>query len=151
VRPFEPAPDHRRRLRDAAVGGIRHVALHRVGRDVAELGVEMAVIGAAPELAVGRQPKPEPLLQGDRLLDRAVLRPRQLAAVDLAAARFAAQLEQGRGPQQAADMLGAKRRMGAHEGFALTAAATNHNLVGYKGRAEPLCCGPSPPLPWRPS
>jgi hypothetical protein len=72
------------------------------------------VIGAAAELAVGGEPKPEAPLQGDRLLDRTVLRPRQLAAVDLAAARFAAQLEQGRGPQQAADMLGAKRRMGAH-------------------------------------
>ena len=88
MRPSQLAADHGSGLRDAASGPIAGVAHHRVGRDVAELGVEIAVIGAAPELAVGRELEPEPRLQRHRLLDRAVLGARQLLLVDLAAVEF---------------------------------------------------------------
>ena len=93
----------------AGVGGL---AAHRVGRDVAELAVEVAVIGAAAEFAVGRERQPGARLQGDCLRNRFVLRRLQRVVADLATCVALPALEQRGGPQQAADVLGAKRRSG---------------------------------------
>jgi hypothetical protein len=58
-----------------------------------------------------------------------------------------AQRQQSGRTQQAADMLGAERGMGAH-GPDLAVAPNNHNPVGYMRRAEPLCCVPSRVKRW---
>ncbi|MFL4983243.1 MAG: hypothetical protein ACJ8EN_06645, partial [Xanthobacteraceae bacterium] len=88
------------------------ILAHRVRRNVAQATVEIAVIGAAPELAIGREAKPEALLQADGILDRAVLGVCERGMIDLAAGEAPPHVEEAGRPQQASDMLGAKGRMG---------------------------------------
>ena len=142
MRPAQLAPDDGTGLRHPAAGPIADVAHHRVRSHVAELGVEIAVVGAPPEFAVGCELEPETRLQGDGFLDRTVLGPCKLLLINLAAVEFLTQRQQSRRTQQAADMLGAEGGMYAHAPD-LAAALNNHNPVGYMRRAEPLCCVPS--------
>ena len=140
LRPCELALDHRGRLgaaRERSAG----LATDRVGRDVAEAAVEIAVVGAAAKLAVGREPQPDPRLQIDRRGDRLVLASLQLLAADLAALISAPRVEQRRRAQQAADMLGAERRpqgrhRASHCGTRLSASARAAGLVPVWTRPE---------------
>src|ERR1043165_2069781 len=97
--PRDAAPDRGDRLRAARAGGARR----RLERHVAEPRIEIAVIGGAAELAVGREPQSDALLQPHGVLARAVFRRGQRRRVVLAAREAAALLEQRRRPQQAAD------------------------------------------------
>ena len=85
-------------------------ACRRLERDVAELGIEIAVIRGAAELTVGGKPQSDALLQRDRVIDRTVFSRGERCLIDLALREAAAQREQAHRPQQAADMRGAKRR-----------------------------------------
>ena len=106
-------------LRDAP----RHAVTMRLGfaeahilghldRDAGDAGAGEAVgIGAAPELAVGDDLQPDVLLQLDDVADRVVLDRGQPFAVELAGGVLLPRAQQFRRAQQAADMLGAERRI----------------------------------------
>ena len=113
LRPAHAAPDHGDRLRGALAGraALRVRAADGVDADVAELAVEEAVIGAAAEFAVGRELQSDALLQRERVLDGLVFGRGQRGLVDFAAREFRAQIEQRLGAEQAADVLGAERRL----------------------------------------
>ncbi|GAB3304380.1 hypothetical protein GCM10027451_10030 [Geodermatophilus aquaeductus] len=64
------------------------------------------------ELAVGGGAQPDVTLQPDDVGDRLVLGTAQLGVVDLPGGVAGAGLEQRRGTQQAADVVGAERRAG---------------------------------------
>src|SRR4029077_778405 len=74
-------------------------------------------IGPAPELAVGDDIEPDLLLQRDHAADGVVLDSAQLVAAELALGVPGSRLQKPRRSHQAADMLGAKRRIGcwSHE------------------------------------
>jgi hypothetical protein len=112
MRPFELAPDHRSRLGNATGRAVVDLAGHGVRCHVSELRIEIAVIGASPELAVGRELEPELRLQRDGFSDRAILRCGERLAIDFAGVEPLPRRKQRGGSQQAADMLGTKRRMG---------------------------------------
>src|SRR5262249_49944196 len=111
--PLDLAVHDRERLRRAAVAAVSFLG-EGVRRDVAELSVEIAMVGAAPKLAVGRTLEAEPLLQRDRAGDRLVFRARQVVGARVSGGEAPARGEQFRRPQQAADVLGAKWRHGPH-------------------------------------
>ena len=71
---------------------------------------EAAPIGAAAEFAVGHDLEPDLLLHVDGVADAIVLDARELAVADLLAGMAPERLPQCRRPQQAADVIGAKRR-----------------------------------------
>ena len=71
---------------------------------------EAAPIGAAAELAVGHDRKPDLLLHVNGLAHAIVLDARELGLADLVAGMAPERLPQRRRPQQAADVVGAKRR-----------------------------------------
>ena len=68
----------------------------------------------AAELAVGDALEPDVLLPADRLSDAFVLDRAQLVRAALAASVARARREQPLGPQQAADLIGAERRLSCH-------------------------------------
>src|SRR4029453_550247 len=74
-------------------------------------------IGPAPKLAVGDDVEPDLLLQRDHAADGIVLDRAQLVAAELALCVLRSRVQKPRRPHQAADMLGAERRVGcwAHE------------------------------------
>ena len=111
--PLHAAVDHRDRLRDTRPGiaGFGILAVESIDANVAKLTVEIAVVRAAAELAVGREPQADALLQRDRIPDRLVFRLRQRLPIDLAAKEFRPEVEQTLGTQQAADVFRAKRRL----------------------------------------
>src|SRR6185312_8314948 len=82
-------------------------------RDAAELVDEVHVPGPAAELAVGGRLEADALLHRDRLHDRRVLRLLERLAGDVARAELLAGVQQGRGTQQAPDVVGAERRLGS--------------------------------------
>src|SRR5262249_32728073 len=89
---------------DALVGGIH---LHPV-----EPSVEIEVPPGTAELAVGRELQPDLLLFFDDLLDLAILDFTQVLGRDLARGALGTRLLERCRAQQAADMIGAKRRLG---------------------------------------
>jgi hypothetical protein len=111
--PAHPAVDHRDRLASALArcAALRVLAADRIDAEVAELAVEEAVIGAAAEFAVGRKLQPNALLQRERVLDGLVFGFGQGRLVNFATREFRPLVEQGLGAQQAADVLGAERRL----------------------------------------
>jgi hypothetical protein len=109
------AADHGHRLR-AAPAGTALCALclgtaDRIDGELAELAVEEAVVGAAAEFAVGDEFEAELLLERDSAANGSVFRRGQRRLIDLAAGEAGALGHQFRRPQQAADMLGAERRL----------------------------------------
>jgi hypothetical protein len=122
MRPLHAAADERHGLRAApAVTILRPFGLNatdHVDAQIAELGVEEAVIRMAAELAVGDEFEAELLLQADDVADRLVRRLRQFGLIDFAARKARALFHQLRRTQQAADMLGAERRLGYGDGCA---------------------------------
>src|SRR3954469_8730742 len=89
------------------------LALPLVGLDAVERDQEVGLPGGAAILAVGDRLEPGSLLLLDQRLDLAILDRLQLLGRDLALFALAASiLERGR-TQQAADMIGAKGRLGS--------------------------------------
>ena len=82
-------------------------------RDPVELVDEVHVPGGAAELAVGRRTQPDLLLLAHGLPDRVVLDPTELGGVDPAGCVIVARLQQLRRAEQAADVVGAERWLGA--------------------------------------
>lgn len=81
-----------------------------VGFQVAEFGEEIGVVGIAPELAVADDLQADALLHLDGGLDGGVLGCDPLSLRNLALGGAAAQVEQGRGAQKAADLVGSEGR-----------------------------------------
>jgi len=71
------------------------------------------VPGGATELAVGRRAEADLFLLAHDLLDAVVFETPELVGVDPAGAEGVARLEQTRGAKQAADVVGAERRLRA--------------------------------------
>src|SRR6185295_6494512 len=107
---------HRRRELLAAVGLLD--GRRNVGLDAGELLEKVDVEVGAAELAVGDAAQPHVLLEADDLGDRVVLDGAQLRGRDLALGAALARVEQAPGPEEAADVIGAKRRLraGRHRG-----------------------------------
>ena len=78
--------------------------------DAAELVDEVHVPGGAAELAVGCHAQPDVLLHLHRLADRLVLDRPQPVAVDAPRGAVLAGLQERRWAEQAAHVVGAKRR-----------------------------------------
>ena len=93
------------------------LALAEIGFDAVELAEEIVVPKGAAKLAVGHGTKPRFLLLADHGLDLAVFDRLEFFGGDLAALALGARLLEGGGTQEAPDMIGAKRRLGAwHDG-----------------------------------
>ncbi len=90
---------------DALAGGIELGAVEPL--------VEIELPPGTPELAVGRKLEPDLLLLLDGFLDLAVLDRLELLGGDLALPMLGARLLERRGTQQAADVIGAERRLGS--------------------------------------
>ena len=86
--------------------------LEQRGAHLEALGAlhEPAPIGAAAELAVGHDLEPDLLLHADGVADAVILDAHELVVADLVAGVAAEGLAQRRRPQQASDVIGAKRR-----------------------------------------
>ena len=92
------------------------LALAEIGLDAIELTEEIVVPEGAAELAVGDRREAGLFLPADDFLDLAVLDRFELLGAELAALALRACLLEGGRAQQASDMIGAKRRLGArHE------------------------------------
>ena len=94
------------------VAELHHEFLVGAG-DAAELVDEVHVPRRAAELAVGHRAQAEVLLQGDDVADRVVLGRAQAVGVDAAFAEVLPGLHELARAQQAADVLGPERRLGA--------------------------------------
>src|SRR5262249_3793623 len=112
--PLHAAADDRNRLRTASTLFIRADgigAADRVDAQLPERAIEKTVIGASAEFAVGDEFKADPLLQPDDIDDGLIFGSRERGGIDLAVGETGALTQQVDRAQQAADMLGAKRRL----------------------------------------
>src|SRR6516165_4550878 len=103
-----------RAVRAVAFGRMK--AYRELGRDhshVAEFQHEISVPGVAVVFAVGDELEPELLLQSYHLADCGVLDTLELGIGDLFFFRLLARVDERSGSDEAADMLGAERRLGA--------------------------------------
>src|SRR5262249_3110479 len=119
LRDAELAVDVQRRGRelDVAVGAVEPDRdVPRFLRDAVELVDEVHVPRRAAELAVRREVEPDLLLLADDLANRLVLDPAQLDVVDATLRVLLARFEQPLRAQQAADVVGAERRLRAAAG-----------------------------------
>src|SRR5262249_39975349 len=107
---------HARSLRPRGHAGKRYPLVHRVALDAGETPEEMEVPPRTAELAVGDRREPALLLPLDDLLDLAVLGRLEISRGYLALRRLRPRLLHRRRAQQAADLIGAKRRLGALHG-----------------------------------
>jgi len=114
--PVHAALDQRHRLRAAAAfAAFRAFGIgpaDRIDREIAELAIKEAVIGAAAEFAVGDEFEAELFLQRDGAADSSVFGCCELRLIDLAAREASACRHQFGRPQQAADMLSTEWRLG---------------------------------------
>ena len=92
------------------------LALAEIGFDAVDLAEEIVVPERTAKLAVGHGAKARRLLLADDRLDLAVLDGLKLFGGDLAALALAARLLESGRTQEASDMIGAKRRLGAWHG-----------------------------------
>ena len=117
----DDAQQDRPRLR-AATGKL-DLALAGVGFDAVEPFEEVIVPGNAAKLAIGDRLEPDLLLSADDVFDLAILDVLKGLGRNLAARALLARRFQGCRPQQTADMIGAKRRLGALDVTHLTVMA----------------------------
>src|ERR1700757_1887166 len=89
-----------------------HSELGRNHSDVAKLQHEIAMPGAAVVLTVRHQLESEVLLQAHDIADRLVLDALELGIRHFALVRLFARLDEGGGPDEAADVLCAEGRIG---------------------------------------
>ena len=85
-------------------------------RNAAQLGEEVDVKVRAPVFTIGDAAQPELFLEFDDAADGVVLDAPQLRQVDRARAKLLARVEQDLGSQEAADMIGTKRRRCSNAG-----------------------------------
>src|SRR5262249_9804460 len=111
--PADAAVDKRHRLRCALAGrsAASVFSAYGIDADIAKFAIEEAVIGAAAGFAVGGKFQANALLQRQRVLDGRVLGLGEPCPVTFAGSEFGALLEQPLRAQEAADVLGAKRRL----------------------------------------
>lgn len=107
------AVDHPHALRLGFHAGKLDPGAGGIHLDAVEALIEIEVPPRAAELAVGDGAKTDLLLLLDDLFDLAVFHRLELSGCDLALVMPGACLPQGGGTQQAADMVGAERRLGA--------------------------------------
>ena len=113
--------DFDRRLEiDFALGAVELDVNAALRLDALELRQEIDVEIGAPEFAVGDAAQSEILLELDDAADRFVLHGTELGCVDCACAELLACIEQEFGAQEAADVVGAKRRRSARAQYRLT-------------------------------
>ncbi len=120
---------------------LRHVHLHAV-----QTGEEVEVPIAATVFAVGRGAQADRLLAGDGAGDAAILDRAQRGGVERAGGAGGTCLAEFHGPQQAADMIGTKRRprpRGERRGDGL-----RHGFLRCRGRVR--CAVRALPRPVRP-
>ena len=92
------------------------LAFAHIRFDVVKLLQKIVVPGDAPVLAVGDRLQSDALLLADDLLDLAIFDFRQRVRADFATLALFPRFFERRGPQQAADMVGAEWGLGAlHE------------------------------------
>src|SRR6516162_1952716 len=111
VRPRELAGDRKRRwaVQAIAFGGMEaHRKLRRDHPHVAEFQHEVAVPRLAIVFAVGGELEPHLFLEADHLADRSLLDALELVRLDFALLRPLTRCDERIGPNEAADMLGAK-------------------------------------------
>jgi hypothetical protein len=89
-------------------------AANDVRRHVTEMAIEIAVIGAVAELAVGHEAEAEAVLQLHSFGDRNVFRSRQGFGIGFAVGDLPAQLQKSHWAKQATDVVGAERRRLQH-------------------------------------
>ena len=104
-------------------GGKGDAGLHDVAFDTVEPPEEIEMPPRAPELAVADRLQPGRFLPADDVFDFAVLDGRELGFRDLALGAAFARRLQCYGPQQAADMIGAERRLGSLHDYPHTSSA----------------------------
>ena len=124
-------------MRGVSVPGLHALKLDAVielvDLDAVEHAVEIEMPPRAAEFAVGRDLEPDFLLLLDDLLDLAVLDLLELRRGDLALFALGARFLQRRGAQNAADHVGAERRLGSRH------RAILHNLLcGLTSRGSGL-------------
>ncbi len=101
------------------------LALAQIGFDAVELAEEVVVPEGAAELAVGDRPQADVFLLPDDFFDLAVFDCLQVIRADLAALVLRPRLLKDGGPQQAADVISAERRVGArHDLFFVVVTKT---------------------------
>src|SRR5262249_46419239 len=114
--PFDAADDLRNPPRHAAAMALRArkaLVLGHLDPHAGNTGAGEGIgVGPAPELAVGDGVEADLLLQRDHLPDRLVLDRAQPGTVDHSLRVLLARAQQRRRADQAADMLGSKRRTG---------------------------------------
>ena len=104
----------RRREIDVARGTVKAHGDAALGLDSLELLEKIDVEVRAPIFAVGNSGKTCVFLEANDVADGGILDVAQLGATDFVLADAFARLEQRRGAQEAADVVGAKRRFGAY-------------------------------------
>ena len=105
--------DDARALRPGLQALERDALLHHVALGAVQAPQEVEMPPGAAELAVGDRRKPDLLLLLDDALDLAVLDRLEVGGSDLALGALLARLLQRGRAQQAADVIGAERRLGA--------------------------------------
>src|SRR6266849_7504403 len=141
--PCDPAADPRRRLQAAPLAAASFDRRHCVDGNVAQLAVEIAVIGGAAEFPIADDRESGRLLQPDSAQDRFVFDGGKLVTADLAGAKATARCDQALGPQQTADVLGPERwrnwcpYLASHCGTRLSESARAAALVPVWMRPEP--------------
>jgi len=116
VGPRELAGDlhGRRAVQAVAFGRVKtHGELGRDHPHVPEFQHEIAVPGLAVVFAVGDELEPELLLQPHHVADCGVLDTLELGIRNLFFLRLFARVDERGGPDEAADVIGAERRLGA--------------------------------------
>src|ERR1700745_2533212 len=90
-----------------------HRELGRAHSHVQKVQDQISVPGVGVVFAVCGELEPEPLLQSYHLTDCGMLDTLELGIGDLFFLRLLARVDESGGPDEAADMLGAERRLGA--------------------------------------
>ena len=113
--------------------GKRDAAVHLVALDAVEPPEKVEMPPGAAELAVGDGLQAGLLLLGDDRADLAVFDLLERIGGDLAIGAALARLLQRRGAQQAADMIGAERRLGALHSFSFRLSLPLAVIVSQQG------------------
>ena len=102
---------HGRSEIDLALGAVKVRRQAAASLDAFQLLEEIDVKVSPPELAVGDALEPDVFLQADDIGDRRVFDGAQRCLADLSSPAALARFEELRRPQEAADVVGAERRL----------------------------------------
>ena len=131
----------RRAVQAVAVGGMKtHRELRRHHPHVLEFQHEIPVPGMAIVLAVGNELQPQLLLHADHVADRGLLDALELGLRDRLLLRLLPRPDQCVRPDEAADMIGAIRRLGALHSDGLPGRRPTDRAVSNGITARPVSC-----------